>query len=1161
MSGFHPTDAQREAITAEGSALLVSAGAGSGKTKVLTERLMRIVTAPEGAADVDQFLIITFTRAAAAELRGRIMTELSSALAADPGNRRLRAQSALCSRAQIGTIHSFCSSLLREFSQAAGLDPDFKVMDDDRAAAMKRAALERTLELCYENSAEHPGFLELADTVGAGRDDSALAALLLALHARMQCHARPERWAHEQIALLTEERADAGETPWGRELMEQASFTVGYWCRVYERLLQELAPCADLAAKYTDSLAETWDAMRELSRCLGLGWERARACLPIPFPALKALRNPSDPALAKRVKDAKNACKKAMDALAQKLSDPSQKLLADLKLTAPAMSALLELALLFDREYARDKRRASLVDYSDLEHEAARILTDEDGRPSALARQVSLRYREIMVDEYQDVSQVQDEIFFAVSREGKNLFLVGDVKQSIYRFRLADPKIFTKKYEAWAESGAPGRRILLRENFRSHQEILDGANAVFARCMSRELGDVDYDENAALICGNGLSGAEKPELMLLDLPESDGEQAPDALALEAEMVAEKIRALMGSGLTLSGGRPLQYGDIAILLRTSSRSAGVFRRVLTRLGLPVAAGQGGGFYSSVEISAVMSMLAILDDPHQDIPLMAVLRSPAFDFSADELSAIRAEDPNSDYFSALRQRARHDARCAAFLELLSGLRSVAPDLPTAELVWQVIERLDLLPLCSAMSEGSVRRTRLMTLAELATRFEASGYRGLHRFVLWLADQAARENEPSLGAESGSAIHILTVHKSKGLQFPVVFLCDCAHNFNKSDMTERVLIHPELGLGPKVTNLRKHIEYPTLARRAIAARLERETLSEEMRLLYVALTRAEERLYMTAAVKGLQKKLETARSELTDPLEPAKLLKARSMVDWLIPAVLSDGGRTLRMTIHAPEECEAAVDAAAEQGPVEAETLRLLERQLSFRYPHAGAEALPSKLTATELKERGDDAQDDDAASLLPAARRSFRLPDLEGLDRPATGAERGTATHLVLQHIALDRTGSEEEIRAEVARLREAQFLSGREAEAVDLRAIRRLFASPLGQRILHADAVRREFRFSLLCPACELLPTDERDEILLQGAIDCFLEEQGALTIIDYKTDYIADEEALEEKRRRYTPQLQAYAAALSRICGKPVRESVLYFLSVGQERRVPPKKS
>ena len=449
-------------------------------------------------------------------------------------------------------------------------------------------------------------------------------------------------------------------------------------------------------------------SMRELSRCLGLGWERARACLPIPFPALKPLRNPSDPALAKRVKDAKNACKKAMDALAQKLSDPSQKLLADLKLTAPAMSALLELALLFDREYARDKRRASLVDYADLEHEAARILTDEDGRPSALARQVSLRYREIMVDEYQDVSQVQDEIFFAVSREGKNLFLVGDVKQSIYRFRLADPKIFTKKYDAWAESGAPGRRILLRENFRSHQEILDGANAVFARCMSRELGDVDYDENAALICGNGLSGAEKPELMLLDLPESDGEQAPDALALEAEMVAEKIRALMGSGLTLSGGRPLQYGDIAILLRTSSRSAGVFRRVLTRLGLPVAAGQGGGFYSSVEISAVMSMLAILDDPHQDIPLMAVLRSPAFDFSADELSAIRAEDPNSDYFSALRQRARHDTRCAAFLELLSGLRSVAPDLPTAELVWQVIERLDLLPLCSAMSEGSVRRT---------------------------------------------------------------------------------------------------------------------------------------------------------------------------------------------------------------------------------------------------------------------------------------------------------------------------------------------------------------------------------------------------------------------------------------------------------------------
>ena len=1155
MSGFKPTDAQREAITAEGSAVLVSAGAGSGKTKVLTERLMRIVTDPNEAADVDQFLIITFTRAAAAELRGRIMTELGSALAADPGNRRLRAQSALCSRAQIGTIHSFCSNLLREFSQAAGLDPDFKVMDEDRAAAMKR-----TLELCYEKSAEHPGFLELADTVGAGRDDAALAKILLELHARMQCHARPERWAREQIALLTEERTDAGETPWGGELMEQASFTVDYWCRIYERLLQELVPCADLAAKYTDALAESWDAMRELARCLRLGWERTRACFPIPFPALKALRNPSDPALAQRVKSAKTACKKAMDALAQKLSDPSQKLLAELRLTAPAMSALLELALLFDSEYAKDKRRASLVDYSDLEHLAARILTDVDGRPSELARQVSLRYREIMVDEYQDVSQVQDEIFFAVSREGKNLFLVGDVKQSIYRFRLADPQIFTNKYDAWAQPGAAGRRILLRENFRSHREILEGANAVFARCMSRVLGDVDYDENAALICGNGLSGAEKPELMLLDLPGADGEQAPDAVALEAEMVAEKIRALMGGGLTLSGGRPLQYGDIAILMRTLSHNAGVFRRVLTRLGLPVAAGQGGGFYSSVEVSAVMSMLAILDDPHQDIPLMAALRSPAFDFSADELSAIRAEDPDADYYSALRKRAGHDARCAAFLETLLDLRRVAPDLPTAELVWQVIERLDLLALCSAMTDGSVRRTRLMTLAELATRFEASGYRGLHRFVLWLADQASRENEPSLGAESASAIHILSVHKSKGLQFPVVFLCGCAHNFNKSDMTERVLIHPELGLGPKVTNVRKHIEYPTLARRAIAARLERETLSEEMRLLYVALTRAEERLYMTAGVKGLQKKLETARSELSEPLEPAMLLKARSMVDWLIPAALSDGGRTLSMTVHAPEECEAAVDAPAAPMEAEAETLRLLERQLAFRYPHPEAEELPSKLTATELKGRAGE-EDEEAAALLPAARRSFRLPDFAGRERPLSGAERGTATHLVLQLIDLAKTGSEEEIRAEVARLREAQFLSAREAQAVDLRAVRRLFASPLGQRILNADAVKREFRFSLLCPARELLPTAAEDEILLQGAVDCFIEERGELTVIDYKTDYIADGEALDEKTRHYTPQLQAYAEAVARICGKPVRERVLYFLSVGQERRVAPKKS
>ena len=1156
MSRFDPTPAQKEAVEAEGRAILVSAGAGSGKTRVLTERLMRAVTTGDDPADLDSFLIITFTRAAAAELRGRIMTELETALAADPGNRRLRRQSALCRRAQIGTIHSFCSALLREYSQAAGLDPDFKIVDDDRADAMKRSALERTLELCYDRPEAYPGFLELADTVGAGRDDRALAELVLTLHTRMQCHARPEQWAERQIELLAAPVADAGETPWGAALLDDALFTAQYWSDRLERLLAELTACPDVAAKYLPSIAATADALRKLCRCLALGWDRARACFPLRFPRLGVLKTPSDPDLAERVKTLKKACKDAMDRLEARLAEPSEKLLADMARTAPAMGALLRLVLLFDAEYAKDKRRAALVDYADLEHMAARLLTEADGRPSEIGRQVSLRYREIMVDEYQDVSRVQDEIFFAVSRGGQNLFLVGDVKQAIYRFRLADPAIFTEKYDAWAAPDAAGRRILLRENFRSHREVLDGANAVFSRCMSRALGDVDYDDAAALRCGSGREGAPKPELMLLSLPGADEEQAPDAIALEAEMVARKIRELMDSGVTVKGGRPLQYGDIAILLRSTKRPAAVFRRVLTRMGLPVAAGQGGGFYTSIEISAVMSMLAIIDDPHQDIPLMAALRSPAYDFSPDELSAIRAGEPDADFYTALQKRAASDARCAAFLEALGDFRREAPDLPVAELVWQIVERLDLLALCSAMTDGPVRRSRLLTLGELAQRFEASGYRGLHRFVLWLADQAARENEPSLGAESGSAIQILSIHKSKGLEFPVVFLCCTARSFNRHDTAEKVLVHPQLGLGPKVTDLDKHIEYPTLARRAIAGRLEREMLSEEMRLLYVALTRAEERLYITAGLKNPQARLEALRA---DPdLAPASLARASSMADWLLRAALDDGGEALSLSLHEPEEAETAGSARTSYPEGDAETAALLAERLAFRYPHGEAAELPSKITATELK--GREEPDEDAAPLTPAVRRSFRLPDFSRAQRPVTGAERGTATHLVLQLIDLAKAQNREAIRAEVERLCAARYLSRREADAVDLRAIEALFASPLGRRMRRADALQREFRFSLLCPARELLPTAEEDTVLLQGSVDCYLEEAGEITVIDYKTDFILDEAALAQKVQHYTGQIMAYAAALGRICQKPVKECVLYFLSVGRAVSLPVKK-
>lgn len=1167
MSDFRPTAAQAAAIGARGSTVLVSAGAGSGKTKVLTERLMGFICDEKAPADLDSFLIITFTRAAAGELRGRIMEELAQRLAADPGNRRLRRQSALCQKAQIGTIHSFCAALLRENSHLAGLSPDFKIVDEDRAQTMKAAALERVMEARYEAPEEHPGFTLLADTVGVGRDDSRLSALVLTLNEKMQCHARPERWAAQQVELLRSGVSDVAETPWGREILDWAGGTAEYWSGEFDRLMEAMTGEEKISKAYMASFSGTADSLRELCRSLKLGWDRARACLPVEFPKLGRLMNSPNPELSDRLKSRRDACKKAMAAVESALYAASEKLLREMAATEPAMSALLELTLDFDREYARAKRRAGLVDYSDLEHMSARLLTDEEGKPSALAQGIARRYTEIMVDEYQDVSQVQDAIFRAVSKDGKNLFMVGDVKQSIYRFRLADPNIFTDKYLRYkdCDRAGPGeaRRIMLQENFRSRREILDAANKVFSLCMSRRLGDIDYDDDAKLICGALYQGAvPPPEILLLALPESgDEEESPDKTALEARLVAGKIRELVEGGATVEDrgvSRPMAYGDIAILLRSVNTVGGIYRRELAAQGIPVSSGQSGGFFSSVEVSSLMSLLAVIDNPHQDIPLIAVLNSPFFGFSAEALSSIRTGCREGDFYTALERRGEEDNKCRAFLDRLTELRAAAPDLPASELVWRLIEGLDMLAICSAMSDGVRRRARLMELVELAERFEGTGYRGLHRFVLWLKKLSERGQEPALGAETDSAVQIMSIHKSKGLEFPVVFLCDTARRFNKQDSRDTVLVHPELGLGPKLTDLKRRVEYPTLARNAIKQRLERETLSEEMRLLYVALTRPKERLFVTAVLKDPEQTIQKAQPALSEPMAPEALAQAAAPINWLISAALLDGGNHIRLSVCGAEREETERPREAEALRAEPELVEKLRQDLRFCYPYKDAEELPSKVTATELK--GREEPDEDGENMAPVRRIPFRMPDFTKKDKPVTGAERGVATHLVLQYMDFSKSGSVDAVKDEIQRLRAARFLSDREAEAVDAGAIVKLFASPLGKRMLCAEHREREFKFSLLCPAERLYGRAAGDKLLLQGVVDCFIEEEDGLVIIDYKTDYLKSTAEARERAEQYRPQVSAYAAALRRICGKPVKECVLYFLSVGAAVSISPEK-
>ena len=1160
MAKFAPTKDQQRAMDARGSALLISAAAGSGKTKVLTERLMSYITGEEPKS-IDSFLVITFTRAAAGELRSRIMQELSERMAAEPHNTALRRQYALLPRAQISTIHGFCSALIRENCLPLELPPDFKVVDESRTAVMKQAALDKVLEECYDRIEADKKLRSLIDTVGAGRDDGRLAALILTLHSKMQSHAYPEVWAEQQRkALYAEGITDPADTVWGRYLLSSAGETADYWAHIMEGLIGEMShPDYDyIAAKYADNFAETAEGLRSFAAAAKLGWERAAEYSEIPFPRLNSPRKPAHPEVLERFKAHRNACKKAVEGFKTDFGQSGAEVLADMRKTAPAMDALLDLTLAFDKLFAKEKKRRGLVDYGDLEHFAARLLSDEAGQPTPLARQISQRYTEIMVDEYQDVSAVQELIFRSVSKDSANLFTVGDVKQSIYRFRLADPTIFTEKYLSYedyegAAEGAP-RRILLQENFRSRSEILDAANAVFENIMSTQLGELEYDDNARLRCGARYEGdVPKPKLTLIGAETDEDEVMTTTRDVEADYVAKSIRQLIDAGTPVRDGdgmRPAGYGDIAILMRSANTAVNTYRRALTAWGIPVRSEQGGGFWQRSEVTDLLALLAVTDNPMQDVPLVTVLRSVYVGFTPDELAQVRAADKKGCYYDALCKAADTMPKAAAFLEKLNRWRGVSADLPMGELVLRIMDDLDMTAVTSAMADGQMRLRNVNAFTDLAVKFEETGWQGLRRFVVWLQRQMENGLEPEVGCGGGDAVQIMSIHKSKGLEFPIVYLCDTARNFNKSDSSETVLVHPQMGLGPKVIDGERGIEYYSMPRRALVRKLNRETLSEEMRLLYVAMTRPKEYLFMTGVLKDAAKTVEKLRALVTSPVSPQVLEGEGAMVNWLIAAALADGEQHLQLEClsHAIGEAEAREAAAGEDACAEAGLVDEIRENLAYRYPNEASTLLPSKLTATELKylEGGDE----ESAALVKNMGRRFRSFRADGDARRLNAVEQGIATHLVFQHIdymaAVDLDG----VRTEIARLEAKGILNPRQAEGVDAEQIARFFTSPAGALMRSGERVLREFKFSLLRSAAEYFDGAGDDTVLLQGVIDCAVETDGAWTVIDYKTDAVTAEE-VAQRGAVYASQVRAYSEAMEAITGLPVKKTILYFLKPG----------
>ena len=1184
MGDIQLTPQQLGAVEDRGGSLLVSAAAGSGKTKVLVERVFAYLQ--EEHCHIDDFLIITFTRAAAAELRSKLAAELARRVAAEPENGHLRQQMFRVYQADIKTVDGFCASLLREHVHllepvdGRSLTPDFRILDESECTLLKERALEQALEHFYQRIEQgDEGCRLLAETLGFGRDDRGLALLVPEVHAKLQSHPYPEKWLAQAAEGWRELPQRLADSVYGRTIMDDTVRRALYWAGRLERAARDMEGCQPVFDAYADRFLEAAAQLREYETAAQKGWDEMSR-VDVTFRKLGAVRgeeNGDSKAAAKAVWD---KCKAAVKKLSAPYQTAESELLDDLRAIAPAMEALLELTTDFDRRFQAEKVRRNAMDFSDQEHYAVRLLAGEDGTPTELGEQVSHRYREIMVDEYQDTNEVQNCIFRAVSRQGENIFAVGDVKQSIYRFRLAEPGIFLEKYRTYldAEDAAPGqpRRRVLSRNFRSRREVLDAANFVFAAIMSREMGELDYTEDQFLHFGAAYypdAPERETEFHYLSV-EDTPEQRFDRAEAEARFTARRIRQLLDGGFPVRGGdgelRPVEPEDIVILMRSPSARLAVFTAALEREGIPCDGGESEDFFSAMEIAVVLSLLEIVDNPRQDVPLIAVLRSPLVGMSADRLAEIRALQPEGDYYEALCRDEGEDAQ--AFLSLLRELRHASREMAADKLLWYCYDRCRVEAIFGAMADGAQRQARLTALYDYVRRLVQSGRTGLFDCVSHLRRLLENGDAPAItAARASGGVRIMSVHKSKGLEFPVVVLADLNRSFNRQDLDRPVLVHPQLGVGAERVETERRIRYDTVSKSALALTLEREAKAEELRILYVAMTRAQEKLIMVCSRKNPEKHLRELAALTELPVPPEAVSGANCPGDWLLltllntfqaselhgfagvrPSELTEAPAGVTVHLHriGGEETEGTASPAAEDAGESPDTTPDTA-SLGFVYGHRAATVTPSKVTATQLKGRAID--EEIAEGTLPRRRESApERPRFLQEKRGLTGAERGTAMHLVMQFLPLDTAAEPRAVAEVIDGLRQRRLLTPEQAAALDVPALVRFLASPLAERIRNAPRLWREYRFALLTDAGIYDGDAAGEEMLLQGVADCVFETESGLAVVDFKTDRVQTAE-VQQRAEVYRAQLDAYAGALSRILERPVTERILYFFACGEE--------
>ncbi len=1165
---------QRAVVDNRGGTLLVSAAAGSGKTKVLVDRVMGMLQ-NEGR-NLNEFLIITFTNAAAAELKGKIAAALSAALAKDPGNRHLSRQRSLLYLAQISTVHAFCGNLLRQYGYLLNVSPDFKMLEDAQREELLDRLLRDLLEQRYAKLT--PEFQLLSDTLGAGRNDAGLEDLIKALFQQLLSQPYPEAWL-SRLEFQLPVDCDLSETRWGRRLIDHARQQLSALLTRYDWAIDTMACSEKMLQKYQPVFLADKAAFAKIYETLDGSWTAIAASLCYDFPTLGRVPKDESP-WQSAIKAVRDDGKKLLKELKRHFARSPETLIAEQNAMAPALKCLSGLVLELYQQFSTQKRKKNLMDFSDLEHLAILLLVDSSGQPTETAKEVSQRFAEIMVDEYQDSNRVQELIYSAISRgNDENRFLVGDVKQSIYGFRQAEPEIFLQKYQSFAsaEAAADGqsRILVLSKNFRSRPEILEAVNHTFSSVMSPSTGGLTYGSAEFLSPGleeypeDGQVHVSLDVLQLKELPEGREDESTK-YQREAAWVAGKIVEILQKRLPVRHGdgiRPVEPGDIAILFRSKS-PMNFYQKALQKAGVPVSAVGGTELFETPEANALLSLLKTLDNPHQDVPLLAVLCCPLFRFSNDQLSRIRAVSRQPRFYDAMLEC--QEPWCLEALNRIRQWREKANTVSAEALVWYLLEDTGLLAAYSAMEGGAARRAHLLRIYSLSQSIAGGSYLYLYELIRAL-DRLSVSGMEDASANAG--VTLTTIHKSKGLEYPVVFLCDLSRQFNFQELSDPVLVDADDGIGAKMTDLRHRTRYPGLCYHALKIKKRQKLLDEEMRILYVAMTRPKDYLFMTYAMGESSKVLERLLPGAGQPAEAWAVSSAGCLGDWVLLSALSrvEAGELFAATqrpacrllvseypwhigfteLELPKiPCYRAPCSEEGTTPATLPSARQIVQALHWQYPHLSATTAPSKLTATQLKGRDKDAEIAEYAAtpiqLMPLLRPEFLT------NQQLSPTEKGTATHLFLQYAAYDALGTEDGVIGELDRLVDQAFLTELQAQAVDPGQIITLFTSPLGQRILAAPELIREFKFSLLTDAGQFDPELAQENILLQGVVDAAIVDADGITVIDFKTDRVS-EQTVMDRAEQYRGQLTTYRTALERIFHKPVKETILYFLRLGKE--------